>query len=103
MTLFKNKPTRALILIMSVLVLSGILISYFYYRNVNNSADPRIITARKLYEKYNKYAQFNEYDSVFYLMDTVESVYSRIKHYKNSYEIGVLHNNRAAAFLTMAL
>ena len=103
MELFKNKRTRALIIIMSALVLSGVAISYLYYKNINESIDPRIIKARTLYEKYNVYAQNNEFDSIFSLMDSIELIYTDFDHYKNSYEVGVLYNNRAASFLTMAL
>ena len=103
MELFKNKKTRALIVIMSALVLSGVAISYSYYKNINESIDPRIVKARTLYEKYNVYAQKNEFNSIFSLMDSIELIYTDFDHYKNSYEMGVLYNNRAASFLTMAL
>jgi hypothetical protein len=36
-------------------------------------------------------------------MDSIECIYSAYKHYENSYEIGVLHNNRAASYLTWAI
>ncbi|MBN2347784.1 MAG: hypothetical protein JXJ22_03040 [Bacteroidales bacterium] len=102
MNFFRNKTTRVLILAMCALAFIGITISRFYYKNLNNSIDPRIVGARTLYEKYNGYAQNNEFDSIFYLMDTIESIYANSKHYKDSYETGVLYNNRAASFLIMA-
>jgi len=103
MNLFGNKKTRALIIIMCALVLSGIAVSYFYYGNINRSTDPRIVEARTLYGKYNVYAQHNDFDSIFWLMDSIELIYTGFEHYKNSYEVGVLYNNRAASILTMAL
>ena len=103
MSLVQNKNTRALILIMCALVLSGITVSHYYYKNINESVDPRILDARTLYEKYNSFTQQNDFDSIFYLMDTIESIYSSVDHYKNSYEIGVLYNNRAASYLISAL
>lgn len=103
MRFLKNKTTRALVLILSALVLCTLAITYFVYKNIDNSVDPRIVKARLLYEKYNGYAQNNEFDSIFALMDSIELIYSSIEHYKNSYEIGVLYNNRAASYLTMVL
>ncbi|MDA3906773.1 MAG: tetratricopeptide repeat protein [Bacteroidales bacterium] len=103
MHFLKNKSTRVLLQIISALVLLSLVISYIYYKNINSSVDPRIVGARTLYEKYNTYAQQNSFDSVFILMDSIESIYKSVDHYKNSYEIGVLYNNRAAAFLTIAL
>jgi tetratricopeptide (TPR) repeat protein len=103
MVLFKNRNARVLILIMSALVFLGIVISYFYYKSINESVDPRISDARELYEKYNQFVQNNSIDSVFRLMDTIESIYNNLDHYRNSFETGVLYNNRAAAYLSMAL
>ena len=102
MNVFANRNTRALIFIMCALVLIVVITSHFYYKSVNTGVDVRIVPARTLYEKYNNYAQQNAFDSIFWLMDTVESIYTSFDHYKDSYEIGVLFNNRAASYLTMA-
>jgi tetratricopeptide (TPR) repeat protein len=98
-----NKQIRSLILIMSVLVLVSIVITRIYYRNKNASADPRVTPARELYENYNRYAAATLFDSVFLLMDTIESIYQKVDHYANSFEVGVLYNNRGATWLTMGL
>lgn len=103
MDLLKHKKTRALILVMCALVITGIIVSKAYYSNVNKSIDPRVIEARRQYDNYNAIAQSGNYDSVFYLLDTIESIYSSVHHYQDAFEIGVLYNNRAAAYLTMAL
>ncbi|MCG8697962.1 MAG: tetratricopeptide repeat protein [Bacteroidales bacterium] len=103
MKISNNKSTRALILIMGAFALIAVLIAKFYYKGLNNSVDTRIVEARKLYEQYNTFAQQGEFDSVFWLMDTVEFMYSHYEHYEKSYEVGVLYNNRAAAWLTMML
>ncbi len=103
MAFFTNKPTRTLIFIMVVLVGLGSLIAKTYYSRINQSVDPRIKPARELYGQYNALAQDNNYSGVFQLLDSVESIYSNYPHYKNSYETGVIWNNRAAAFLTLAI
>lgn len=36
-------------------------------------------------------------------MDTIQKIYQEIPHYKESFELGVLHNNKAAAFITISL
>lgn len=103
MALIQNKTTRVLIIIIGTLVVIALLFSYFYYKQNNASVDPRIVQARKLYEQYNSFAQANAFDSVFVLMNAIESVYASCPHYKESWETGVLYNNRAAAYLTMTL
>ncbi|MBS3769994.1 MAG: hypothetical protein V5A59_10190 [Bacteroidales bacterium] len=88
---------------MSALVFIAIFISHKYYKGINNAVDPRVKEARLLYEKYNDYTKTNEFDSIFHLMDSIEATYSKYPHYRNSYETGVLYNNKAASYLTMAL
>lgn len=99
----KSKPARTLILIMGVLVILAVVISRKYYSDLDASVDPRIKPARELYEKYNSYAASNQFDSVFHLMDTIESIYVLTDHYATSFELGVLYNNRAAAWLTLGI
>lgn len=103
MGLLKDKRTRALLFIMGALVAVCIFIARVHYNGINKTIDPRMVDARKLYNRYDGYAQSNQFDSVLWLMDTLESIYISHEHYKNSYEIGVLLNNRAAAYLTQAL
>ncbi len=98
-----NSSTRILVLIMIGLVAIGMLIALSYYRNVNRSIDPRVIKARELYARYDIYAQEGNYYKVFALLDSIEIIYKATKHYENSFELGVLYNNRAAAFLTISM
>ncbi len=99
----KNNKTRILIITMTILVFVGTGIAWIYYEGINRSVDPRIKEARKLYEKYNEYAQLSHYDSILWLMDTIESIYTSVDHYKEGYETAVLHNNRAAVYLSIYL
>ena len=98
-----NSSTRALVLIMIGLVVTGMLIAWLYYRNVNRSIDPRVMKARELYAKYDIYAQAGDYYKLFALLDSIESIYKATKHYEGSFELGVLYNNKAAALLTISM
>lgn len=98
-----NNPKRALMFIMGALVLVGFGVAQLIYKQGNAAVDPRIVHARELYSTYNTVAQANNFTEVLALLDSIELVYSKVYHYKNSYEIGVLYNNRAAAYLSMAL
>ncbi|MBN1925889.1 MAG: hypothetical protein JW798_08640 [Prolixibacteraceae bacterium] len=103
MVFLKDKRIRTLILVMSVLVAIALLITKYYYKSLNDSVDPRVLTARELYSGYNQLAVSNDFEEIFILLDSIERIYNAVPHYKNSYEVGVLYNNRAAALLTMAL
>ena len=103
MRTFLNNPIRALVLIMTALVLTGILIARSYYGNINKSIDPRVVEARDLYAKYDSYAQEGNYYRVLALLDSIEYIYKETKHYEGSFELGVMYNNRAAALLTISV
>jgi tetratricopeptide (TPR) repeat protein len=94
---------RTLIGVMVIVVIAGVLIARSYYERMNRSVDPRVVPARELYSKYNSYAREGDYYRVFALLDSVEQIYRATTHYDGSFELGVLDNNRAAAFLTLAL
>ena len=98
-----GKFPRALIYVMMALVVITILLAYSHYRGKNLSVDPRIVPARKLYEGYNALAGSNDYAGVIHLLDTIAQIYSQFPHYRDSYETGVLENNRAAVYLTLGL
>ena len=103
MFLSGKKNTRTLIVVMAITVILGIIVARYYYRSLNHSIDPRIAGARELYTSYNRHALEGDYKAIFRLLDSIESIYLATEHYRNSFEVGVLHNNRAAAILTIAL
>lgn len=103
MRLFQNSSTRALILIMLALVTIGILIARTYYRHQDAAVDPRIKEARVMYSRYNDYAASGDYYKVIALLDSIESIYLASSDYSHAYEMGVLHNNKGAVQLTIAL
>jgi tetratricopeptide (TPR) repeat protein len=88
---------------MLILAAVGITIAWMYYGSMNKSVDPRVKQARVMYGRYNTYAADNEYEKVLSLLDSIADIYASVPHYSNSYEMGVIHNNRASVFLTLAL
>lgn len=100
--MIKNSK-RVLIITMGTLVLIGLGIAKLYYESENEKADPRVIKAREQYKKYDDYAANNNYSAVFHLLDSVENIYKKFPHYRQSYEIAVLENNRGAAYLSLAI
>ena len=98
-----TKGTKTVIMVMTVLVLIGILIAWVYYGNINKAEDPRVVEAKIKYNDYVKYVKENNFDGVFGVLDTMELIYLAYEDYSDSYEIGVVQNNRAAAWLTHAI
>ncbi|MBN2663961.1 MAG: hypothetical protein JXR68_09960 [Bacteroidales bacterium] len=98
-----TKGTVILISIMAIIVLIGLAIAYTYYHGINKSEDPRVINAKIKYEKYIILSDENDIYGALTMLDTIEDIYSEFDDYKNSYEVGVIYNDRAAIYLTMAL
>lgn len=103
MKIFRNKRTRVFIIIMGTLVLIAVAVSCFWFRYENQSADPRVVDANILYAGYNDLAAEGNYPEVLTLLDSIESIYVKFPHYNDSYEVGVLYNNRAAVYVSMAI
>ncbi len=92
-----------IIFVMVILTVIGIIVAKLYYGNVNRSEDPRVKEAQVMYGRYNEYAAGNYPEKVLALLDSIEDVYNKIPHYRQSFEVGVLYNNRASVYLTKAL
>lgn len=86
-----------------ILTAAGLAIAQVYYGKINRSADPRVKQALVMYERYNMYASDGDHEMILALLDSIDDIYSTVPHYSNSYEKGVLQNNRGSVFLTMAL
>ncbi len=91
-------------LIILLILISGIIVAsgYIYYRQINLAEDPRIIDARVKMKEYNRLMGENETDLALLLLDHVESVYMDTPGYSESYEPGVINNNRGSIFLIKA-
>ncbi len=73
--------------------------SYFYYDSVNKYEDPRILPAKELFLTYDKELESDEYVQALSLLDQMLAIYRSTPGYENSYEIGVLLNNKATVYL----
>jgi tetratricopeptide (TPR) repeat protein len=98
-----RKRTKSLIRVLMTFTVVVILLAIWYYNRSNQSVDPRVVPARKLYEGYNALARENDFASVIHLLDTIESIYNKYPHYRQSFETGVIENNRAAVYLTLGI
>jgi hypothetical protein len=91
-----------LVITFSVSILT-LVFAFFYYRRINNSADPRIRKAHELLIKYDKTSgNINSLD-LFPLLDSANSIFKSYPDYETSFEIGVICNNKCSALLLTAL
>ena len=97
------KPTTTLILVMLVVVVIAILVARNHYSNINASADPRVVPARLAWQDYNREASTGNFTGVLSVLDSIAGIYAEVPHYRESYEVGVVHVNRSSVFLTVGL
>ena len=45
----------------------------------------------------------NDFEGVLLILDTIETIYTQLDDYKNSWEMGVVYNNRASVYITQAI
>lgn len=104
MNIFRlNRSSYVLILIMLSIFLAGLWFANNYYGKFNSAEDPRVVRAKELYLNYNILAEQKKYHEILSLLDSIESIYCSYRDYKDSYEIGVMYNNRAAVYLNLVL
>ena len=88
---------------MVITVFIGLAIAWFYYGNINEAEDPRVLEAKIIYKRYDALANLKNYDEILVLLDSMTNIYKQYDDYEESYEIAVVYNNKAALFLTIAL
>ena len=98
-----NRSSYILILIMLGIFLAGLWYADQYYGGFNAAEDPRVIRAKELYRDYNTLTEEKRYNEILGLLDSIELIYTGFADYKDSYEVGVLYNNRAAVYLNLIL
>jgi tetratricopeptide (TPR) repeat protein len=91
--------TKKVLAIVLTIVGTIFIGSYFYYEDLNKSEDPRILPAKHLFQEYDKELKSDDYVQALSLLDQMLAIYRKTPGYENSYEIGVLLNNKATVFL----
>ncbi|MBE0667590.1 MAG: hypothetical protein IH593_07940 [Bacteroidales bacterium] len=98
-----SRGTKVIIGITFSVSVVAILFAFFYYRSINNAADPRVMKAREMLYEYDKASgKINSFEA-FPFLDTAEAVYRSFPDYESSFEIGLIYNNRCSALLLMAV
>jgi len=101
--LIPSKGTKVILVITTSVLILTLVFAFFYYRRINNSADPRIRKAHELLIKYDKTSgNINRID-LFPLLDSANSIFKSYPDYETSFEAGVILNNKCSALLLQAL
>jgi len=91
-----TKKVLAIVLTITASIFIG---SYFYYGSINKAEDPRILPAKELFHTYDKELESDDHVESLVILDQVLDIYRSTPGYENSYEIGVLLNDKASVYL----
>ena len=91
-----TKKVLAVVITITATIFIG---SYFYYGEINKAEDPRIMPAKTLFLTYDKELESDQYVEAITLLDKIIDIYRKTPGYENSYEIGVMLNNKATVYL----
>ena len=97
------KPTKILLTVLFSIAIISFAFAYFYYTSKNKAEDPRVVETKFMFQRFDLLMSETDYSSALLLLDTIEAVFSNIPCYRNSFETGIVLNNRGSAFLSMAL
>lgn len=100
-----TKGTKRILSIMLILTAIAISIAYFYFSGLNKTEDPRIIEAKKMLIEFDKRLAEShiQENRLFPILDSIENIFQSVPGYTTSFEMGVIHNNRASAEIMIAI
>ncbi len=94
-----NTGTKRVLFVVILFTLGIILFSVNHYRGINRSIDPRVVEAIKAFGTYGKLMAANNQEEALKVLDKIEAIYKSVPGYGDSFELGVVSNNRGHIYL----
>ena len=88
---------------MFIIISISFLVAYIYYNGKNKAEDPRIIQTKYMFKQFDDLMKEKKFSSALPFLDSIESILVKVPGYKESYEPGIVYNNRGSVYLSMAL
>lgn len=98
-----TRGTKVIITITFSVALAASLFAVIYYSGINRSEDPRILKAREYLLEFEKISGNSFPGEAFPVLDSAFRIFSSLPDYKNSFETGVIYNNKCSMLLMSAL
>jgi len=98
-----SKPTKILLIVLVSIVIISVLFAYIYYHTKNASEDPRVVDTKTMFKEFDKLLAENRFDEALLITYKIEDIFIRIPCYAESFEMGIVYNNRGSVYLSMGL
>jgi len=86
-----------------IIICISLLVAYIYYDGKNKAEDPRIVQTKFMFRQFDELMKESKFTSALPLLDSIENILVKVPGYKESYELGIVYNDRGSAYLSMAL
>lgn len=104
MGIFKLAPqSKKLLIVVAAISAAVFIFAYFYYSSKNKTEDPRVVNTKKMFQQYEKLLKEKQYTTALQILDSIESIFIHTLGYAESFEPGIVENNRASVYITLAL
>jgi tetratricopeptide (TPR) repeat protein len=98
-----TRETKLVLIVVISICAISFGIAFLYYGGVNKSEDPRITSAKFMFSRYDEWIQKKSYQPALTVLDSIEQILHNTPGYADSYELGIILNNRASVYLSRAL
>jgi len=96
-------PTKKVLIGIFIIICISLSVAYIYYSGKNRAEDPRVVETKFLFKQFDELMKINEFATALPLLDTIEMIFESVPGYSESYEPGIVYNDRGSAYLSMAL
>lgn len=104
MGIFKlTLQSKKLLVVVAFISIAVFIFAYFYYSSKNNAEDPRVVNTKKMFMQYEKLVKEKQYMPALILLDSIENIFNNTPGYAESFETGIVENNRASIYISLAL
>jgi hypothetical protein len=98
-----TRETKIIFIFVISMCIIGFSIAFIYYNSINKSEDPRVLQTKFMFMRFDRLLKENKFEKTFPLLDSIEKVLNIVPGYSASYELGIVYNDRASVYLSIAL
>ncbi len=98
-----TRETKSVLLVVIGVCVISFGIAFLYYGGINKAEDPRIIPVKHMFARYDELIMSKNYTNAYIILDSIEQILLNTPGYTDSYELGIVLNNRASVYISKAL
>ncbi len=95
--------TKKVLISILILVCLSFFVAYLYYNSKNKSEDPRVVHTKMQFKEYDKLMKKGNFSAALPILDSIETTLQSTPGYSESYEMGIVYNDKASACLSIAI